>query len=197
MRFFLTKPSKDDIDAFLLQEKNKSFSYPDVGATRGKIPAGYAVDHHRIILGQGKQTFDRAKSVIRHWTMFQLNWIELCWPAAPIEVGTDVAVLIKYFGLWSLNASRIIYLVDEKGSPERFGFAYGTLPDHAEKGEERFMVEWNKEDDSVWYDLMAFSRPNHVLSLLAYPLVRNLQKLFAKDSLSAMAKAVASTEGIK
>ncbi len=28
-------------------------------------------------------------------------------------------------------------------------FRYGTLPDHAESGEERFAVDWNREDDSV------------------------------------------------
>jgi uncharacterized protein (UPF0548 family) len=27
----------------------------------------------------------------------------------------------------------------------RFGFAYGTLAQHAESGEERFTVEWNRE----------------------------------------------------
>ena len=197
MKFFLTKPSKDAIDAILLQEKGKSFSYSEVGATKAKIQAGYAVDHNRIKLGNGKPTFDKAKLAIQRWTMFQLGWIELCWSKAPIEVGTDVAVLIRYCGLWSLNASRIVYLIDEKGSPERFGFAYGTLPHHAEKGEERFTVEWNIEDDSVWYDLLAFSRPNHVLSLLAYPFVRNLQNRFAKDSLAAMVKAVGSAEDTK
>lgn len=38
----------------------------------------------------------------------------------------------------------------------RFGFAYGTLPSHAEIGEERFMVELR--DGAVWYDILAFSQ---------------------------------------
>jgi alpha-ketoglutarate-dependent taurine dioxygenase len=48
----------------------------------------------------------------------------------------------------------------------RFAFAYGTLAEHAESGEERFQVEW-REDDSVWYDILAFSRPNQLFSRTA------------------------------
>jgi len=38
----------------------------------------------------------------------------------------------------------------------------------------------------VWYDILAFSRPNQVLTRLGYPLVRRIQKRFAKDSAAAM-----------
>ena len=62
----------------------------------------------------------------------------------------------------------------------RFGFAYGTLPDHVECGEERFTVECG-QDDSVWYDILAFSRPRHPLAKLGQPLVRRWQKQFAQE----------------
>ena len=79
--------------------------------------------------------------------------------------------------------------MDEEGPIVRFGFAYGTLPDHAEKGEERFSVEWHHEDNSVWYDILAFSRPNHPLARLGLPLTRRLQRRFARDSKRAMVAA--------
>ncbi len=72
----------------------------------------------------------------------------------------------------------------------KFGFAYGTLTEHGERGEERFSVEYNKTDESVWYDLYAFSQPNHFLAKLGYPMSRYLQKQFAADSKQAMVKAV-------
>jgi uncharacterized protein (UPF0548 family) len=118
--------------------------------------------------------------------MFSMPWVRLHWPSAPIQVGTDVAVSTHHFGFYSLNACRIVYVVDEEGPIERFGFAYGTLGEHAESGEERFTVEWNREDDSVWYDILAFSRPRQMLARLGYPLSRLLQKKFAKGSKLAM-----------
>lgn len=122
--------------------------------------------------------------------MFDLGWVRLLWPDAPIEAGTTVAVLARHYGFWSLNASRIVYMIDEDDQIRRYGFAYGTLADHGECGEERFSVEWRLEDDSVWYDLFAFSRPAHLLSKVGYPLARTLQKRFARDSKRAMYDAV-------
>jgi uncharacterized protein (UPF0548 family) len=125
---------------------------------------------------------------IRAWRMFSMPWVHLYWPSAPIRAGTDVAVLIRHFGFYSLNACRIVYVVDEGGPIKRFGFAYGTLAEHAESGEERFTVEWDRAEDSVWYDILAFSRPKQMLARLGYPLSRLLQKRFAESSKAAMLK---------
>ncbi len=109
----------------------------------------------------------------------------------PIETGAIVAVEANTFGFWSLNACRIVYVIDERETTNaRFGFAYGTLPDHVECGEERFTVEWNA-DNSVWYDMYAFSRPQHPLVKAGLPVARRLQKRFARDSLAVMTETVA------
>jgi uncharacterized protein (UPF0548 family) len=99
-----------------------------------------------------------------------------------------VGVLARALGL-CLNACRVVYVVEEEEPVRRFAFAYGTLPEHAESGEERFQVEL-LEDDSVWYDILAFSRPNQLLARLAYPYVRRKQKQFARESMLAMKAAV-------
>jgi uncharacterized protein (UPF0548 family) len=57
-----------------------------------------------------------------------------------------------------------------------------------ECGEERFTIEWHK-DNSVWYDIYAFSRAQHRLVKVGYPYARSLQKRFAKDSMAAMRAA--------
>jgi hypothetical protein len=78
---------------------------------------------------------------------------------------------------------------DEVANRRRYGFAYGTLGEHAERGEERFAVEWNREDDTVWYDILAFSRPKSLLAIMGYPLSRSLQRRFAVASKAAMLAA--------
>jgi uncharacterized protein (UPF0548 family) len=120
--------------------------------------------------------------------MFDTGWIDLCWPEAPIQEGSTVAVLARHYGFWSLNASRVVYVVDDRGAHSKYGFAYGTLAEHAETGEERFTVELRPEDETVWYEIYAFSRPNG-LARVGYPLSRRLQKQFARDSKAAMLRA--------
>jgi uncharacterized protein (UPF0548 family) len=189
--FRLAAPTDDRIRRFLASQRDFPFTYPEVGATRGVAPAGYNVDHNRIRLGNGPETFERAVAALRCWDMFNIGWVRLCWPDTPIVEGATVGVLIRLFGLWSLNAARIVYVLDEAGPPlRRYGFAYGTLPGHTERGEERFMVEWRHDDDTVWYDLLAFSQPRHVLARAGYLLAHMLQRRFANDSKAAMARAV-------
>lgn len=189
--FLLREPSAAAIEAFLSVQRQQSFSYAAVGASRGQPPPhGFDVDHNRVRLGTGEAAFTKAVAAVRAWRMFDVGWCRIYPPAAPVEVGTNVAVIISHFGFWSLNACRIVYLIEETGGVEKYGFAYGTLPGHGETGEERFSVEWNREDDSVWYDLYAFSRPHYPLSRLGYPVGRRLQKRFARESKLAMRRAV-------
>jgi uncharacterized protein (UPF0548 family) len=137
--------------------------------------------------------FRSAIAALRRWEQFKLGWVEAWSPDTPIRPGEVVAVMGRAVGVWWLNACRVVYAVDERGPVSKFGFAYGTLPGHVESGEERFLVEWDRGDDAVWYDILAFSRPNHVLTRLGYPVVRRLQKRFGRDSAAAMQRAVPHT----
>jgi len=184
----LRKPSAEALGRFLARQAALPFSYSAVGTT--VPPAGYAVDHTRIELGEGKAVFQAAKAALQRWRQFSLGWVEAWPPDTPIEPGQAVAVLAHAFGLWWINACRIVYVVDEPGTVSKYGFAYGTLPDHVESGEERFLVEWDRNENRVSYDILAFSRPNKLLARLCKPAVRRLQKRFARDSAAAMLRAV-------
>jgi uncharacterized protein (UPF0548 family) len=189
--FLVTKPSRERIDAFLTSQRNSGFSYPELGFTRSRAPDGYVVDHNRVYLGRGRGALHIAKLALQSWRMFDLGWVRAFPDAAPIEPGINVAVQVHHLGFWSLNACRVVYIFDEK---DHYGFAYGTLHDHAEKGEERFSVEIF-DDGSVWYDILAFSKPNQWQAGIARPISRLLQKRFARDSKQAMVRVTAGRTG--
>ena len=189
--FLVRRPSADFVKEFIASQSSLPFSYADVGATAVLPPPDYRIDHNRTKLGAGGETYERAVSAFKHWQQFNIGWVRVVPPETALELRAVVAVQARAFGLWSLNAVRVIYTFDEQRDDEKakFGFAYGTLPDHVEEGEERFTVEW-LEDDSVWYDIYAFSRPQHRLAKVGFPLCRMLQKRFARDSMAAMETAV-------
>lgn len=184
--FTLTEPSAHDVAEFISRQAKQPFSYAEVGATQAKPPAGYTVDHNRTQLGRGAEIYQRAVEALRHWRQFELGWVTIATPDVKIETGAVVAVKAWACGMWTLNACRVVYVVAEDGPLTRFGFAYGTLLDHIERGEERFLIEWNRSDDSIWYDILAFSQPRHPLVRLGFPVARMMQKRFARDSLSRM-----------
>jgi uncharacterized protein (UPF0548 family) len=187
--FRLVAPSEDEVRHFISLQQHSVFSYSEVGASASRPPSQYNLDHNRIPLGRGPVTWRRSVEAIRGWQMFNMPWVRLYWPTAAIQVGTDVAVLVHHFGFYSLNACRIVYVVNEEGPVARYGFAYGTLAEHAERGEERFTVEWNRSEDKVWYDILAFSRPQKALAKMGYTLSRMLQRRFAQASKAAMLEA--------
>jgi uncharacterized protein (UPF0548 family) len=186
------KPSAELLDRFVTVQGTHGFSYSAVGASATTPPAGFVVDRTRIELGSGEAIFDAAKAALRRWEQFRLGWVEAWSPATPLEPGQVVAVVGKAMGLWWINSCRIIYTVDETGPRSQFGFAYGTLPSHVERGEERFLIEWDRATDRVFYDILAFSRPNHWLSRVGYPIVRLHQKRFGRESAASMFRAAGS-----
>lgn len=184
--FFLTEPSAHTISQFISTQQKQPFSYEEVGATKRSPPTGYVVDHNRIELGRGETVYMCAIEALKNWRQFELGWVTIVPVGVPLKIDAIVAIKARAFGTWSLSAARIVYLINEAGATEKFGFAYGTLLDHVETGEERFTVEWNHDDDVVWYDILAFSRPRHPLVKLAAPLGRKLQKQFAQESMRKM-----------
>lgn len=188
--FTLFEPSGAQIEKFLAGQRDLPFSYPEVGASSGAIPPGYPINQRRVRLGSGENTFVRAKVAIENWTMYRLEWTRLYPPRAPVAVGEVVCIVAGHGFCWSLNPCRIIYLLEEGGAVERCGFAFGTLPGHSEEGEEKFVAEWNHQDDSVWYELFSFARPHHVLARIGFPFVKLFQQKFAADSGRAMLEAV-------
>lgn len=187
--FLPRQPSDETIRQFISSQHNLPFTYREVGATRNEAtPPGYNVDHNRVKLGDGEDVYLRAVAALRNWKQFDLGWVTIVPPNTPIEVGRTVAIQARTFGFWSLSAARIVYVIEDEAPVKRFGFAYGTLPNHVECGEERFTIE-RREDDSVWYDIYAFSHPQHPLVKLGYPIARKLQRQFAKESLARIARA--------
>ncbi|HET6863490.1 MAG TPA: DUF1990 domain-containing protein [Pyrinomonadaceae bacterium] len=188
--FSLLEPSDETVRDLIARQQDVPFTYERVGATRTTPPQDFTVDHNRIEIGRGEKAFKTGINAIRNWKQFDLGWVSIVPVGVKLEVGATVAVKVRVLGTWSLNAARVIYLIEE---PRRFGFAYGTLPDHVESGEERFSVEW-LADDSVWFDILAFSRPRHPLVKIYVPLARMLQKRFARNSKRRMLEEVRNSQ---
>lgn len=187
-RVYIREPSRTVVDRFVADQQLGELTYRHVGCTQDSAVQGFDCDRTRVRLGTGEAVFCAAREAISTWRMFPSGWTRVVHNVPTVCADQTVAVLIKVFGLWWLNSARIVYTIDRQ--ERQFGFAYGTLPGHVECGEERFMVEWT-DDDAVWYDIRSISRPRHWATRLGYPLVRRLQRRFARDSGRAMIAATA------
>lgn len=192
-RVFLRKPSSRVVNTFLELQRSCQLTYDEMGCTQNGSVEGFDCDRYRVELGKGEAVFAAACEAIGDWRMFPAAWTQVVHEHG-IRADETIAVLIKVCGVWWLNSTRIVYVIDDR--ERRFGFAYGTLPGHVESGEELFMVQWD-EDDTVWYDLRAVSRPRHWVTRLGYPLARLLQRRFARDSQRAMVEATLTARSLE
>lgn len=184
MRASFSMPTDPELAQFLDSRQAQPFSYREVAATRGNPPRGFDNDHSSVYLGKGDDIWLNAKNALTRWKQFPEPWTLIFQQTTQIEKDTIVAVLFRLFGLWWINSAKIIYTIDEAN---KFGYAYGTLPGHLEKGEECFWIE-KDETGAVYYHIKAFSRPAYWFIWLAYPLARHFQKRFVRQSLSIMRK---------
>ncbi|MCB9755675.1 MAG: DUF1990 domain-containing protein [Myxococcales bacterium] len=191
----LSRPSRAELDAWLAAIAERPLSYAERGRTRGPAPPGYWRNAHSCILGQGERVFERARACVQRWRVFELDWLELCWPERPVAQGTVVATLTRLLGVWTANPCRVVAVHDgpapEQPAITRHEFAYGTLVGHGMRGEERFTVDWDRRDDRVRYEVASYSRPAALRTRVALPIVRRLQRRFVRESCEALTRAIA------
>lgn len=187
--FLFHRPTAQDVERFLAASRELPLSYDPVGLAR-QGGAGFRVDEHIAIIGSGETAFARATTALIEWRHYELGWLEVSPRPAPIVAGTVVAVLVRHLGFWSLNGCRVVYSIGRPGDTT-FGFAYGTLANHAEAGEEIFQVSFRPDTGEVSYLIRAASRPRVALARLGYPVVRSLQARFRRDSARALRRTVA------
>ena len=188
--FALRRPSDAAIARLLAEQASRPLSYAAVGATRGDRAPTLPRNHHRTRLGAGECTYAAAVAAMHRWAMYDLPWTEVYPPAPPVAPGTVFAAVVRHLGFWSVNPCRVVYVESRDGDVATSTFAIGTLPGHAEQGEERFTVEWHRADDAVWFEILAHAGARHPLARLGWPIVRMLQRRFGVEAMGAMRGAI-------
>ena len=154
-------------------------TYDEVGATAGPLPAGYHHVQKSAVIGRGRPRFEEAADQGMRWGMLRGAGLRAEATSDVATVGSEVIV-----HLGPVRAPcRVVYVVDE---PDRRGFAYGTLPGHAESGEERFAVRYDPATDEVHAEVVAFSRHATWWSRLGSPVTSVAQRVITERYLRAL-----------
>jgi uncharacterized protein (UPF0548 family) len=162
-------------------------TYDHVGSTldplRWDAPA---VRSHHVDVGRGQAPFDAARTALQTWVPQRGLGAEVLPADQPVVVGGTVLVILRRGPLFFVAPDRVVVVVDE---PRRFAFAYGTLPDHPERGEESFTVEW-LPDDTVRVTIRVQAGPATLAARAAGPIVRWLQHAALRRYLRAITEDV-------
>jgi uncharacterized protein (UPF0548 family) len=142
--------------------------------------------HSEIELGSGQETFERAVRAIQEWKVHERIGMSVTSQVPLVKENVDVVFQLRYYGLYITIACRVVKVTSDENT---WGFAYGTLPHHVERGEELFVVE-HATDDTVWFKVRAHSRPGRPLVRIGSPVARHVQKVITARYLRAMKELV-------
>ncbi len=150
-------------------------TYAEVGATGddATLPAGYHHVRCSARIGTGRDRFTEAAERVMRYGMLRGAGVRVVAGTEVAAVGTDV--LGRLGPIWA--PCRVVYVVDDANCR---GFAYGTLPGHAESGEERFAVRYDPADDAVHSEVIAFSRHATWWSRLGAPAASLVQRVVTR-----------------
>jgi uncharacterized protein (UPF0548 family) len=156
-----------------------TLTYSEVGATAGELPGGYHHVRKSAVIGSGRARFERAATEGLRWGMLRGAGLRVEATDPQARVGAEVLVHLGPV----VAPCRVVYVVDE---PDRRGFAYGTLPGHAESGEELFLVRYDEGSGDVVAEVVAFSRHATWWSRLGAPVTALIQRIVTDRYLRAL-----------
>jgi uncharacterized protein (UPF0548 family) len=187
MGFHLRRSTDRHLNALLERSRDDELTYEPVGVSlEGHPPSGFARRRWSREL-VGPDSFDRASAALRRWAVHRGAGL-LVATDGPLVVGTNVAVSARVGPGFVDACCRIVRVLDE---PDRYGFAYGTLSNHPECGEEAFVVSRvrDADADAARFDIEAVSRPNLRVARTVPAIHDRIQDRAARRYLAAMQRA--------
>ncbi|KAA9107956.1 DUF1990 family protein [Microbacterium rhizomatis] len=157
-------------------------TYPEVGATGGELPAGY--HHLRVerVVGHGWEEFERAADDLFSGAVQRRAGAIVRLSEVPLRKGTQVQMRLR---LGPLTFKIPCVVVWAERTPAYCGFAYGTLPGHPERGEERFELHLTPSGEVI-FRIVAFSVSARWFTRLGGPVARRVQSRMTDRYLRAL-----------
>lgn len=182
--------SPERASALLVRAHTAEPTYAEVGSTlSGAAAPDFAAERE---LGTGRDTFDRARAALRAFVPQRAVASVLPEDAVAVE-GATVLIALRLGPITVVAPDRIVAVVDEA---DRWGFAYGTLPGHPERGEEAFEV-FARPDGSVLARVAVSARPALPASSLLAPVVERVSRHYAGRYLDALQAVILAGDELR
>ncbi|MFE1663286.1 DUF1990 family protein [Microbacterium sp. P02] len=157
-------------------------TYPEVGATAGALPAGYRHVRVERLVGRGREDYEQTCDLLLAGQAQRRAGAIIRLSQVPLRTGTYVRMLVR---IGPLGFRIPCVVVWAERTTDLCGFAYGTLPGHPERGEERFELRLRPSGEVV-FRITAFSAPGRWFTRLGGPVARLVQTTMTRRYLRAL-----------
>lgn len=148
-----------------------------------EIPEGYVVLEDAQVVGKGRDAYERVGWALMHWQINREAGFFVQPQHAAVRLNEHVAVALPLAGLFAVTATCKVVAIIAEG--DRTGFAYGSLPNHPEQGEEAFWVSFDEATEDVTLTIRSVSRPASWFTKLGAPVAAGIQRKAVEHYLEA------------
>jgi len=182
----LRRPTAEQLSPLLERWREEPLTYSPVGASL-TMKTVDRLRRHSWELTLPIGAFDAGGEAIRTWSVHRGAGLVVA-PDGELAEGVTVVMSAPMpVGFVDL-ACRVVAVIDEA---DRFGFAYGTLPMHPERGEESFVI--SRTETGAIFEVRAASTHAHPITRALPAIGDRLQDAAVKRYLDAMQRTVAGT----
>jgi len=153
---------------------------------RPQTLGGFKETGGSVMVGHGRSVFDDAVQNLKYWRVHERAGLTVTPRGVEVRESTDVILLMKLLIGYVTVSCRVVSVTQSK---DQWGFTYGTLPHHVERGEELFLVAL-APDGAVTFTVRAMSRPGHFLTKVGAPVAQLIQRTATNKYLQAMVDLV-------
>lgn len=184
------RPTEARLARSLASVAGAPLTYGGVGCSLGRATADEGVRTRTwstVLLG-GSDRFERAVEVLQGWAAHRGSGLRVLADGPP-RLDQEVAVGVPVGVAHVVACCRVVGVVDHA---DAWGFAYGTLPLHPERGEESFVVE--RVGTEVRFTVRACAEPVGISRALG-PLAGALQGVAGRRYLAALRTRTSAARG--
>jgi uncharacterized protein (UPF0548 family) len=185
--FWLRRPNEQKLESVLAAQSKFAVAYAPSGLfKRAQTLWGFKETGGSVVVGHGQSVFDNATQNIKRWRVHERAGLTVTPHGAEVRESTDVILLMKLLIGYVSVSCRVVSVTQSK---DQWGFTYGTLPHHVERGEELFLVAL-APGGAVTFTVRAMSRPGHFLTKVGAPVAQRIQRKATDKYLQAMVDLV-------
>lgn len=153
-------------------------TYSEVGATapaaaRWNPPAQWRAYESTVVLGRGDECWASASGAVLEWGVKTRSGFHVK-PGGRVVAGSEHRLRAHVGPVTVIEPVQVVAVVE---SPDRCGFAYGTMPGHPVSGEEAFVVH-RDPDGTVRLTLRSITRPGAGWWRVVFPALLVAQRVY-------------------
>jgi uncharacterized protein (UPF0548 family) len=184
LTFVLGRMNERALSLYFDEATLSEFSYPEVGQSMAStFPRSYNNFQKTRRIGSAENFTEFVKEA-RGWSAQKKSGLKTYPTDSTVGSGSTTLLLLNLGPIQMIAPCRVIHVIEANNL---FGFSYGTLPGHPERGEQSIIIE--RKSEGSFMSIRAFSKPGSLATRISGPIAKKIQSAYNDRYMEALCES--------